>query len=58
MLGENANSDRCRNCYRCGWNPKVVEARNRMIKENGLTQGPDGVSRLIIRRGGTANGNT
>jgi hypothetical protein len=58
LLGREARCDSSRTCYRCGWNPEVAEARNRMIKENGLTQGPDGVRRLIIRKGGTANGNT
>jgi hypothetical protein len=56
LLGEHVNSLRCKNCGSCGWNPKAAAARNAEIAANGLTEGPDGVRRLIIRKGAETNG--
>ena len=57
LLDEANRSAECKNrCARCGWNPDVVKARNAKIAANGLTKGPDGVSRLIIQKGGATNG--
>lgn len=53
LLGKDGTSHHCQGvCGGCGWNPKVAKARNAEIAANGLTMGPDGVRRLIIRKGG------
>lgn len=41
-----------KDCDTCGWNPDVAEARNAVIAANGLTKGPDGLRRLIIKKEG------
>lgn len=38
-------------CSICGWNPEVDQARRQLIETNGLTQGEDGLRRLIIQKG-------
>ena len=54
LLGKAGTSHHCKGaCGTCGWNPEVEKARNAQIAANGLTTGPDGVRRLIIRKGGT-----
>lgn len=51
LLGKDDTSTRCKyTCGTCGWNPEVVKARNAEIAANGLTMGPDGVCRFIIRK--------
>ena len=37
-------------CATCGWHPDVIRQRTRAIVLNGLTVGPDGLARLIIRK--------
>lgn len=57
-MSENANactlpyrSHHCREaCRICGWNPEVVKERNAEIKAKGLTRGPDGLRRLVIKK--------
>lgn len=52
-LGKDCTSRFCKGaCGSCGWNAKVTKARNAQIAANGLTEGPDGVRRLIIRKEG------
>ena len=51
LLGKTGTSPHCRHaCSSCGWSPEVEEARNAEIAANGLTTGPDGLRRLIIRK--------
>ena len=58
LLGKGGTSPHCRNhCGRCGWNPKIAEARSAQIAANGLTQGPDGLRRLVIRKEDDTYGN-
>lgn len=45
-------------CPRCGWDTEVLKERNAEIEANGLTLCPDGLHRLIIRKGGKTDGNT
>lgn len=53
-----AEASRCtgRGCDRCGWNPDVAKGRSAKIAANGMTTGPDGVRRLIIRKGVETDG--
>ena len=58
-LGKEVSPKYCRGvCSRCGWDPEVEAARNAEIEANGLTKGPDGIRRLIIRKGVETDGNT
>lgn len=43
-------------CGTCGWNRRVIKERNAKIAANGLTQGPDGLHRLIIEKEGETDG--
>lgn len=36
-------------CDGCGWNQDEIAHRNKLLARNGLTEGPDGLRRLIIR---------
>lgn len=56
LLGKEKNVERCKKCGSCGWNRKVEKARNAEIAANGLTEGPDGIRRLIIRKGVESDG--
>ena len=40
---------------KCGWNPRGANARQKEIRENGLTPREDGMRRLIVKKG-AANG--
>lgn len=52
-----AESSRCtgKGCNGCGWSPEVAKARDEVIAAGGMTQGPDGVRRLIVRKGAVTN---
>ena len=52
LLGDDGRSPHCKGntCDNCGWNSEIAEARNADLAANGLTMGPDGLRRLIIRR--------
>lgn len=36
-------------CDGCGWDADEIARRNKLLARYGLTKGPDGLSRLIIR---------
>ncbi len=38
-------------CRRCGWNVAEHKRRVKTMRTEGLTEGPDGLKRLIVRRG-------
>lgn len=58
ILGEAVNYNCDHACGGCGWNAKVAESRIKEIEAGGLTMGPDGVQRLIVRKGEDTDGNT
>ena len=45
--GKGCNGAQCKNC---GWNAAERARRERLLLKQGLTLGPDGLLRLVIKR--------